>query len=175
MAFMPQNADGTVDGANAYVGVAALRDYWADRGVDLTAKTDTELEVAIVKATDYLDARYTYVGYQLRRLQGTQWPRGGLPTSFLRGLPSALQNACCMLAQRALSGKPLMPDPKADPSGQKITETKVKVGPIETQKKFAEPTGSNPNSVAPSYPEVDLMLRAAGLTMSGGSGIMVRG
>lgn len=175
MAFTPQNADGTVDFANAYVDVAALRSYWDDRGVDLTAKTDAELQVAIIKATDYLDGRYTWVGYQLRKDQGTQWPRGGLPTSFLRGLPLALRNACCLMAQRALAGKPLMPDPTFDPSGQKVTESSKEVGPIKVSTKFAEATGGSPGASTPAYPEVDLMLKAAGLTVSGGSGSLVRG
>lgn len=72
MAFNQQDNDGTVDGANAYTDPATVRAYWADRGVDLSAKTDTELEQAIVNATTYLDARYSWVGWQRRRLQGTQ-------------------------------------------------------------------------------------------------------
>lgn len=175
MAFTPQNADGTVDFANAYVEPAAMRTYWADRGVDLSTKTDEELEVAIIKGTDYLDGRYTWVGYQLRKDQGTQWPRGGLPTSFLRGLPSALKNATFMMAQRALAGKPLMPDPTFDPSGQKVSESTKKVGPIEVSLKYAESSGGSPGASTPAYPEVDLMLKAAGLVVTGGSGTLVRG
>lgn len=175
MAFTPQNADGTVDFANAYVDVAAVKTYWSDRGIDLSTKTDQELQVAIVQATTYLDSRYTFVGYQLRKDQGTQWPRGGLPTSFLRGLPWALQNATCQLAQRALSGKPLMPDPTYDPSGQKVSESTKKVGPIEVSLKFAEAVPGSPGASTPSYPEVDLMLKSAGLVVTGGSGSLVRG
>jgi len=175
MAFKPQNADGTVEHANAYVSVAEMKAYWDDRGIDLSAKTDTELEVSIVKATDFLDSRYTWVGYQRHRLQGTQWPRGGLPSSFLRGLPLALKNACCLMAQRALAGKPLMPDPTFDPSGQKVTGSTKKVGPIEVSLTFAEAVSGSPGASVPAYPEVDLMLKAAGLVMSGGSGVLVRG
>lgn len=174
MAFTPQNADGTVDFANAYVDAAAVRSYWLDRGIDLSAKTDQELQVAIVQATTYLDSRYTFVGYQLRKDQGTQWPRGGLPTSFLRGLPWALQNATCQLAQRALT-KPLMPDPTYDPSGQKVTESLKEVGPIKVQVKYAEANPGSPGASTPSYPEVDLMLKSAGLVVTGGSGSLVRG
>lgn len=175
MAFNPQNVDRTVEHANAYVSVAEMRAFWDDRGIDLSAKTDTELEVSIVKATDYLDGRYTWVGYQLRRLQGTQWPRGGLPTSFLRGLPPALKNACCLMAQRALAGKPLMPDPTFDPSGQKVSESTKEVGPIKVSLKFTEAVSGSPSATVPAYPEVDLMLKAAGLVLSGGSGVLVRG
>lgn len=167
MAFTQQDNDGTVDGANAYTDVTTVQAYWADRGVDLTARTDPELQVAIVNATTYLDGRYRWVGYQLRRLQGTQWPRGGV-TSFLRGLPPALVTATCMLASRALTGKPLMPDPTFDASGQRVAEKLTEVGPIKTQVKFADTTGVK--SMTPEYPEVTLMLQAAGLIASGNSG-----
>lgn len=173
MAFTPQNEDGTVEGANAYIDVAALRAYWDDRGVDLSAYSDDQAEVAIIKATDYLDARYKWVGYQLYRLQGTQWPRGGV-TTFLRGLPPALKNATCMMAQRAFT-KALMPDPTYDPSGQKVTESTKKVGPIEVSLKYSDGGNSNAASKTPEYPEVTLMLQAAGLVGSGVSGDLVRG
>ena len=166
MAFTQQDNDGTVDGANAYTDPATVRTYWSDRGVDLTARTDQELQAAIVNATTYLDGRYRWVGYQLRRLQGTQWPRGGV-TSFLRGIPPALTNATCMLAQRALS-KPLLPDPTHDASGQRVESKLTEVGPIKTQVKFAP--ANSPRDLAPEYPEVTLMLQAAGMVGSGNSG-----
>lgn len=174
MAFKQQDNDGTIDGANAYTDPATVRAYWLDRGVDLSAKTDQELEAAIIKATEYLDARYRWVGWQLRRLQGTQWPRGGV-TSFLRGLPPALITATCMMANRALSGKPLMPDPSFDASGQKVTELTKKVGPIEVSTKYAESSGSSLASSTPQYPEVTLTLQAAGMIGSGNSGELARG
>ncbi|ATS92224.1 hypothetical protein P9A53_gp24 [Xanthomonas phage vB_Xar_IVIA-DoCa6] len=174
MAFNQQDNDGTIDGANAYTDPATVRAYWLDRGVDLSAKTDSELQVAIVLATTYLDARYSWTGYQLRRLQGTQWPRGGV-TSFLRGLPPALTTAVCMVANRALSGKPLMPDPTTDPSGQAVTQTTKKVGPIEVSKTFAESSSSNPAATVPQFPEVTMTLQQAGLILSGNSGSLARG
>lgn len=174
MAFNQQDNDGTVDGANAYTDPDTVRAYWLDRGVDLSAKTDDELRAAIVNATTYLDAQYRWVGWQLRRLQGTQWPRGGV-TSFLRGLPPALTTAVCMVANRALSGKPLMPDPTHDPSGQKVTESTKKVGPIEVSLKFAESSGGSLASTTPQYPEVTLTLQQAGLIASGNTGEVARG
>lgn len=174
MAFSQQNADGTVEGANSYVSVQQVRDYWADRGVDLAAKTDAEIQIAAIKATDFLDARYSWVGYKLYRLQGTQWPRGGV-SSFLRGLPDAIINATCSLAQRVLSGKVLMPDPTVDPSGQAVLETTKKVGPLETTLKFASATGSSPAQSLPQYPEITLMLTGAELIGGGYGGSVVRG
>lgn len=166
MTIKVQNDNGTIEGANSYVAATAVRAFWLDRGVDLSAKSDEELSVAAVQATDYLDAKYRWTGYQLYRLQGTQWPRGGV-TSFLRGLPPALVSATCMLAQRALV-KPLMPDPTFDASGQRVESKLTEVGPIKTQVKYVAPTGVK--SMTPEYPEVTLMLQAAGLIASGNSG-----
>lgn len=174
MAFLQQNKDGTVENANAYTDPATVRAYWLDRGVDLSAKSDADLQAAIINATTYLDARYSWNGWQLYRLQGTQWPRGGL-TSFLRGLPPALIQATCMVANRALSGKPLIPDPTYDPSGQKITQATKKVGPIEVSTTFAESTWGNPGASVPQFPEVTLTLQAAGMIQSGNSGKVARG
>lgn len=183
MAFTQQNEDGTVDNANAYTDAATVRAYWLDRGVDLSTKTDQEMEAAIIKATTYLDSRYKFVGYQMRRLQGTQWPRSGLTStpwpydtgySFLRGLPPALIAATCMLTTRALS-KDLMPDPTYDPSGQVVTEETKKVGPIEVSKKYAASYGAGLASSTPQYPEVTLTLQAANMLASGNSGQVARG
>ena len=173
MAFTVQNEDGTVEGANAYVTVEQVRAYWTDRGLDLATYTDPQLEAAIVKATSYLDSRYTFKGYQMYRLQGTQWPRGNTGRSFLRGLPPALINAACSLAQRALT-KNLFVDPSLDPSGQVVTEVTKKVGPIETSKKFASATSAMATT-SPQFPEITLMLRAAGMLDSSNSGQVYRG
>lgn len=173
MAFQVQDDDATVDGANSYVAVADVRAWAADRGIDLSAYLDAAVQVAAIKATDYLDSKYgsRYVGYQLRRLQGTLFPRGGT-TSFLRGLPPALKLACCSLAHRALTST-LMPDPSFDASGQKVIESTKKVGPIETTTKYSEAHGTS--AMAREYPEITLMLQAAGVIGSSASGQLARG
>lgn len=172
MAFKVQNDDGTVEGANSYVTPAQVVEYWADRGVDLSSKSQDEMQAACVDATDYLDARYGFVGYQLYRLQGTQWPRGGV-TSWLRGLPPALVNAACQLAQRSASGVALSVDPTMDPSGRVVSKTSKKVGPIETSVEYSEAGAASPEAATPRFPEVDLMLRQAGL-VGGVGGRLVR-
>jgi hypothetical protein len=173
MAFLVQDDNGTIEGANSYVTPGQVRGYWSDRGVDLSSKTDPEMQAACIDATDYLDSRYAFAGYQIYRLQGTQWPRGGV-TSFLRGLPPALISAACQLAQRSVSGVKLSPDPTYDKSGQRVTEQTKKVGPIEVSLKFAETSGDNPTTALPQFPEVTLMLTQAGLIGSAG-GVLVRG
>lgn len=174
MALVQQNTNGTVDRANAYIDVAAAKAYWADRGVILSPTySDAQIEVAIVTATKYLDIRYNFKGYQLHRLQGTQWPRGGV-TSFLRGIPPALEDATCALVTRVLSGKNLLPDPTVDISGQVVSEVTKKIGPIETTTKFSESNKVGPTATLPEFPEVSLMLRASRLIGSRNSGDLGR-
>lgn len=175
MAFTVQDKDGNVDGANAYVEVVAVTSYWADRGLDLSALyTEEKLKSSIIQATDYLDARYAFIGYQLRRDQGTQFPRGCVGL-WQQGLPPALLNACCALTQRAASGKLLMPDPAYDATGQKLSEISSEVGPIKSTKKYVTSSGASAASKLPEFPEITLMLQAAGLIASGNSGSMSRG
>lgn len=179
MGFVLQASDGsTVADANAYASVTQLRAHAADRGVDLTGKTDADVEKAIVAATDFMDAAYPYVGFQLYRDQGTQWPRGGLTTSFLRGLPPALVKSTCILAIKVLKGTvlDLLPTPSVDPSGLAVSEVSKSVGPISTTTKFAVPSGgASASAVRPVYPEVELLLRRAGLTGSQFGGRVSRG
>ncbi len=67
--------------ANSYAAVADADAYHTDRGNDAwTAGVTSNKETALVRATMYLDKKYSgrWVGYPaLRRLQGLQWPRVG--------------------------------------------------------------------------------------------------
>ena len=65
--------DGTaVDNANSYVTVQEFRDYWSDRGVDFTAKTDEEVEASLVIATQYIDINFRYIGRKSTNKQTTK-------------------------------------------------------------------------------------------------------
>ena len=58
MAFTVEDGNGLPD-ANAYVDVAFADEYFADRGnTDWAAATDPNKQVAIVKATDYIDKAF---------------------------------------------------------------------------------------------------------------------
>jgi hypothetical protein len=80
MAFNVQNDDGTVVDANAYIDVATFKAYHDSRGNDYSAYSDTLIQKAIVRATDFVDTRFTYKGVKLNTdpenaPQFTQWPR----------------------------------------------------------------------------------------------------
>ena len=176
MAFTVQNENGTVPNANAYVSVEEFKSFHADRGGNISAFTDEQIEKAVVLATDFLDTRYSFVGEQLNLDQGTQFPRhipGSASRDARRGLPRALKQAACLLAARALGGATLLPDPTYNPGGAVVAVSK-KVGPLETSTQYAAP-GAGAAPAAPQYPDVDLLLKNAKLLGSTLSRRVMRG
>lgn len=180
MAFTVQNDSGTVLSANAYVTVAEFKAFQDDRGGSYSGKSDQDIEKAIVRATDFLDTRYSFVGQQRDVDQGTQFPRylpgrefGSYEKLPQSGIPRALKHATCLMAMRSLGGANLLPDPTFNVAGQ-VTGVKKKVGPIETETTFAE-TSPALQQEAPKYPDVDLLLRNAGLLGPVGSKRIYRG
>lgn len=89
VAIIPQDDTGTVVDANAYDTVAAFKAYHALRGNDVTALSDDQIAVALIRATDYIDVRFTFPGIQLVKeddtadppvvAQTTAWPRQAPP------------------------------------------------------------------------------------------------
>jgi hypothetical protein len=138
MAFILEDGTGVI-GANAYLSAAAMRAYWADVGTTFT-QTDGQFEVAIVKATRYVETRYQGRWKGIKEFpdtpQGLSWPRlyvlkldAAHCEDYYTGVPQPLQYAVAEYAQRALTTT-LLPDPSQDPF---VTRSKEKVGPLETE------------------------------------------
>lgn len=165
MALIVQDDNGQVAGANAYVTVAEYRAYHADRGVDVTAQTDDAVAAAIVRATQYLDVRFYFIGVKKNREQTTQWPRSDAVDANdfeVNDVPDPVKWACCEYAQRAIT-KNLMPDPVRSASGYAVTQESKKVGPIS---KFTQYAGAGFYNW-PEYPVADGYLYASGLVLQG--------
>lgn len=163
MTFVVETGAGLAD-ANAYVSVEGLQAYCADRGVDVDAYTDAQIEQAIVKATQYIDATYTFRGLLRIETQALSWPRGDLYDRNSRLLrydtvPNVVKDATCELAVYALS-KPLT---SVVTSGDRVN--RVKAGSAEVE--FAASTAD----IGARFTFVDRML--SGLTVSG-TGAMSR-
>lgn len=76
MALIIEDGTGSNPAANSYRSVADLRLYASLRGIDITALTDTECEVLLIKAMDYLEAQgKRYKGRKANIDQPLQWPR----------------------------------------------------------------------------------------------------
>lgn len=90
--------------------------------------------------------------------QQLEWPRlyaysdAGV---LLDGIPNKLREAVAEYANRALT-ETLMPDPVADETGQFVSRTFDKVGPIETEREYV---AGSVMTIIKKFPEADRLLR----------------
>ena len=94
MAFTVQT-DPPTTGANAYVTTTEFRDYHRDRGNTVTGGSSA-MQQAIIKATDYLDYRFRFVGERQLVGQTTEWPRIGardVDRENVAGIPTEVKEA----------------------------------------------------------------------------------
>lgn len=172
MAFTVQDNNGSVANANAYISLAEFQEYHADRGNSLAAYNDAAQQAAIIRATDYLDQRFRFVGEKRQgRLQTTQWPREDVDDVdgyTVTGIPPEVKEATAEYALRALTAA-LAPDPTRDASGVPILSKSESVGPVSESTTFAAGAVFR----MPRYPDADQKLVKAGLVCAGG--ISLRG
>ena len=119
-----EDGSGLAD-ANTYVSQADADAYFANRAnASWAAATDDAKAAALIQATQYLDARYTFKGVRLTETQALEWPRQEppfvasvgvwrdvfeVPSDFLAWPVQRVKDACCEAALRALTG-PLYKD-----------------------------------------------------------------
>lgn len=163
MAFELQTDDGSLT-ANAYVSAAAFKTYHDDRGNDRAGFGDSQIQRAIIRATDYLDQRFRFVGMKERTEQRTQWPRIGAVDRDGRlrsGVPWEVEEACADYALIALR-QTLNPTPARDDSGRTVVSRSETVDVISESVTFDGGSYS-----LPKYPVADQKLKASGLVVSG--------
>lgn len=184
MAFVVE--DGTKpENANSYLSVAEADAYFTDRGITTWTGADNLKQIALVKATDYIEKRFgsKFRGRRESKDQSLSWPRynavddDGFLLSGVNEIPRRLKQATAEYALRALSAALLTDPDNTLPSGQ-IVEVREKVGPIEEQTKYENKPGMPKSSLVsdqyiPEYPAADLLLQ--GLLKSGMSRELGRG
>ncbi len=159
MALVVEDGTGLAN-AESYLSVSAADTYHLNRGHTAWAsKTTTEKEVALRKATEYIDARYQSRFKGIVEFpdtpQALQFPR--LYICGYTGIPVTLERATAEYALRALAAE-LAPDPVVDPSGLAIVGTRKKVGPIETETNFASEGPGSVKQILRAYPAADMLL-----------------
>jgi hypothetical protein len=76
MTLVVQDETGLVDGANAYIDRVYFKEYHDARGNDYSAFSDPQIDASIVRATDYQDQRFQFIGVKANPSgQTTEWPR----------------------------------------------------------------------------------------------------
>lgn len=165
--------DGTgLSGANSYATVEHFRDYLTLRGrpnVDAGSINDAAVEVLLVLATDYIEARWghRFLGQRASSEQRLSWPRTGAYDELGNkvgedSVPSKLADACVEYAWRQNTAE-LQPDPDTDASGRLATMKREKVGPIEEETEY-----SISAAISKPYPAADDLLRCL-VTSAGGT------
>ncbi len=165
MAFLVEDGSGLA-GATSYLAVAAADLYLADRGV--AAWADAEIAAkhgALIAASQFLDATFSWKGVRRSQGQGLDWPRHGAEDAEGFAIaesvvPQSLHSAVAELAQEALKG-PLAP---STARGGAITRSRIRVDQLEEETHFAvnAPAGR-------SFPLV--MRLVAGLILPGQSAV----
>lgn len=126
MAFVVEDGTG-LELANALVDVAGFRSYHTDRGRNTSSISDTDVQTAIVRATDYMEQRFgaRYRGERSTSEQGLSFPREGLRDDrgvAVEGTPIIAQRACNEYSLRAILYKELAPDPTLAAGTQDISD-----------------------------------------------------
>lgn len=148
MALVVEDGTGRAD-AESYAAVAFADAYHTSLGNEAWGNAITdEKEAALRRATQYLDARYTFTGNPLTTTQALAWPRDAAPWPV-----KPLQVAACELALRALSGALY-----ADQGDAPVTEESV--GPVSVKYGYSQNGGQT------RYRVVDDLLRGL-LTIAG--------
>ena len=145
MAFVVQDPDAPKEDAVAYIAVQAFKDYHDERGNAYTA-SDTEIEQAIVRATDYIDSRWTFAGSREDADQSTECPRSGVydPNTglSLNPYPSELEEACAEYSMSALSSS-LYPSSNIDTTGLRVKSTRKKADVLEKETEYFSGSSSS--------------------------------
>jgi hypothetical protein len=165
MGLLLQSDNGSVQGANAYIDKDFFTDYHTDRAtLPDPAPEDEDIEAAIIRATDYVDRRWRFIGDKPRPSQRTSWPRLNAedPDGNLRtGIPFEIKEATAEYALQSMTSG-LDPTPTPDPSGKLVTSESKTVGPISKSVTYA----ASGASTFPSFPKADSKLMTSGLVRS---------
>jgi len=120
MALIIEDGTGLIN-ADSYIDVAFADSYFLKRGITQWASL-TNREQLIIRAMDYIENNYTYLGTKLVSTQSLSFPR------LINGetvYPIAIKNALCELALKANSGDLLQDTGK--------TTIREKVGTLEVE------------------------------------------
>jgi len=168
--FLVQNENGEIDSANAYITVEYFKDYHRSRGNEFetisgTTYSSNEWKKAIVRATDYLDVRFSFVGIRRQQSQTTQWPRFDAfdrDENYINGIPEVVKEATAEYALISLTST-INPTPTRDDRGQIVVSKQEKADVLEEGVRYAP----GDSFFLPRYPVADLKLTRSGLVVQG--------
>lgn len=123
MAFIVETGEG-LENANSFISTDFADEYFEDRGDSTWAATDySDKEVALIRATDYINLSYDFVGSVSTTTQALEWPRDDaydINGRSLEDIPTVLKKATAELALQVLSDDELISN--YDNTGRVIRE-----------------------------------------------------
>lgn len=163
MAFTVEDGTG-IDGANSYSSTANSDTYHTDRNnTSWLQLTTPAKQAALIKATDYIDQRFTFIGTKESESQGLAWPRFNAldKDGYYRSseVPEEVLKAVSEYALLA-SVESLYITPSYNTTGLDVKKTKDVVGPIETEIEYAtdSSSGATQRTTVKELPEADSYL-----------------
>ena len=135
-----------------YATVVQADSYWEHRSEAWAGATSDQKQVALRRASEWIDTSFLWIGSKATSGQRLQWPRTGAVDSegFLRSgdeIPPELADATCWLAAEALASELDV----AQPRGGDIR--RVQAGSVQVEWNAGAPTGK-------AYRHVKRMIRS---------------
>jgi hypothetical protein len=161
--------------ANTYINLAPAAAYHALRGNEIWADaSESDQVVALIRATDYVESRWTFTGTPLLITQALSFPRA---TKYLnsRGadvsstVPTEIAEATAEYALAVLgTGAGLVSlSPAVDQTEpNSVTYKREKVGTLEEETRYDTARGIK---ITLSYPTADKIIKSSGFLAGGGS------
>lgn len=174
-----ENGTGRLD-ANSYVSIIEADTYHSLRGNTIWASaTESDKVVALVRATDYVDARWKFTGEPVKSTQALTFPR---KSEYLNkngddvsaSVPVEIASATMEYALLVLGdGTALI---ELSPAAEDATQSRVimqrdKVGSLETETRWDSVLSAR---VTVSYPAADRIIKSSGFLAYGGNGGTMR-
>lgn len=104
MSLIVEDGTGKVD-AESYNSVAATSTYCAAMGyATWGAATEADQEIALRRASQFLDSNWSFPGCKLVHMQALEWPRDWYPDDNVTWPIKNLTEATAELAVKALAG-----------------------------------------------------------------------
>lgn len=123
-----------------YLSLEEANDYWEGRDPVWGQATEEARESALVKATEWIDTAFNWVGRVAANDQVLSWPRIGAwdkEGRYRTGIPAEIKNATAWLALQALNAEL---DPALDRGGDIKS---VQAGSVEIEWNEGAPTGKS--------------------------------
>lgn len=149
MAFIVEDGTG-LPNATSYVAVQDYRNYYTDRGIDVSSETDAQIEGYLVRGVEFIDLTYYFIGVKYSLTQGLEFPR--LYEGVNIFVPQRIKYASIIMANH------ISQDPSFSPYvdlTKNIKSKKSKAGPVESEVVYAIGSESTTKSLSKKYLDVE--------------------